>query len=432
MSDAQPAGGRKLGWGLAALLVAGNMIGSGVYLLPSSLASVGSSSLVGWVVAAVGALLLAGVIAGLGRVLPGADGLSGYSGRGLGRFFGYQASLAYWVGNWAGNVAIAVAATGYLAHFYPVLSQRWPGAACTVGLVWLTTFLYMAGPRVVARFGGLMLLIGLIPLGIAMYAGATAFDPAVFAASWSPAGDRLADSIPASMALIFWAFLGFESAGVVAQRLKDPERDVGRSTFAGVALTAVIYIAVSAAVFGILPASELAESSSPFADVAARVMGAGAAGFVAVCAVAKTLGTLGGWMMLTGETARAGARQGFLPKVFGHGVVTPPANPLIHGGLMTAVILASAQPRLAGQFSLLIGATTVLFLVVYAFCCLSLARFTDRWGERVAAAGGLVFCGWAVAMSGWTFLGVAGVFFALTTAGWLFVRRRVDPDPATP
>lgn len=431
MSDAQPAGDKKLGWGLAALFVAGNMIGSGVYLLPASLASVGSSSLVGWIVAAVGALLLATVFAGLGRTHPAADGLSDYAGQGLGRFFGYQASLGYWVGNWVGNVAIAVAATGYLAYFYPVLTERWPGALCNIALIWLTTFLYMAGPRAVARFGGLTLVIGLIPLAIAAFAGAAAFDPAVFAASWSPDGTGLASSVPASMALIFWAFLGFESAGVVSQRLKDPERNVGRATFAGVGLAAVIYIAVSAAVFGVIPAAELAGSNSPFADLAARVIGSGAAGFVAVCAIAKAVGTLGGWMMLTGETARAGARRGFLPRIFGHGAVTPPANPLIHGVLMTVIVLASAQPRLAGQFSLLIGATTVLFLVVYAFCCASLIRFSDRWPERAAALGGLVFCGWAVVMSGWTFLGIALAFFAATTVGWFFVRRRVDPGVAT-
>ncbi|MDK2746319.1 MAG: amino acid permease [Brevundimonas sp.] len=427
MTDTRKTEPRKLGWALAALLVTGNMIGSGVYLLPASLASVGSSSMVGWVVAAIGALLLAGVFAGLGRRLPAADGLSGYAEQGLGRFFGYQASIGYWVGNWLGNVAIAVAATGYLAHFFPVLAERWPSAICNIALLWLTTFLYMAGPRAVARFGGLSLGIGLIPLAIAAVAGALAFDPQIFAASWSPDGAGLAASVPASMALIFWAFLGFESAGVVAQRLKNPERDVGRATFAGVGLAAVIYIAVSAAIFGVIPAAELAKSSSPFADVAARVIGGGAAGFVAVCAIAKTLGTLGGWMMLTGETARAGARQGFLPRVFGRGALTPPANPLIHGGLMTLMVLISAQPRLAGQFSLLIGATTVLFLIVYGLCCAALFRFSDRWPARLAALGGLGFCGWAVTMSGWTFLGIALAFFAATTVGWAFVRKTGDP-----
>lgn len=417
---------KKIGWGLAALLVAGNMIGSGVYLLPATLAPIGSSSLVGWVVASIGALLLAGVFAGLGRARPRDDGPTEYAGEGLGRFFGYQASLAYWAGNWVGNVAIAAAATGYLAHFFPTLRDQWPGAFCTVGLIGLTTLIYMAGPRAVARFGGMTLLIGLIPLVIAMIAGVMAFDPAVFIASWSPDGAPLSQSVPASMALIFWAFLGFESAGVVALRLRDPERDVGRATYAGVILSAVVYIAVTAAIFGVIPAADLETSTSPFADLAVRVMGAGAAGFVAVCAVAKTLGTLGGWMMLTGESARAGARLGFLPRVFGHGTVTPPANPLIHAGLMIAITLASAQPALADQFGLLIGATTVLFLVVYGLCCLALMRFSRRPRDWISALGGLGFSVWAVVMSGWTLLGIAIGFFVLTTLIWPFVKSRID------
>lgn len=429
MSDAQTADRRKLGWGLAALLVAGNMIGSGVYLLPATLAPIGSSSLIGWLVAALGALLLAGVFAGLGRLRPEADGLTDYAGQGLGRFFGYQTSWAYWAANWVGNAAIAVAATGYMAHFFPVLGQRWPGALCNIGFIWLMTLVYMVGARTVARFGGLTLLIGLIPLAIAIFAGVTAFDPALFAASWSPMGVGLASSVPASMAVIFWAFLGLESAGVMAVRLRNPERDVGRASFAGVGLAAVVYIAVTIAVFGVIPASELAVSTGPFADLAARVIGGAAAGFVAVCAIAKTLGTLGGWIMMTGETARAGARRGFLPHIFGKGAITPPANPLIHAGLMTGVALVSAQPNLAGQFGLLIGATTVFFLVVYAFCCLALLRFTRRWPERAAAVGGLVFSAWAVAASGWTLLSIAMTFFVLTSVAWPFVRRPIDPTP---
>ncbi|WP_282008278.1 amino acid permease [Brevundimonas aveniformis] len=409
---------KKIGWGLAALLVTGNMIGSGVYLLPATLAPIGSSTLIGWIVATIGALLLAGVFAGLGRLRPRDDGPTEYTGQSLGRFFGYQTSLAYWAGNWVGNVAIALAATGYLAHFFPVLKDQWPGALCTIGLIWLTTFIYMAGPRAVARFGGLTLLIGLIPLAIAIIAGAMAFDAEVFTASWNPDGAPLSQSVPASMALIFWAFLGFESAGVIALRLRNPERDVGRATYAGVALSAVVYIAVTAAVFGVIPASALAESTSPFADLAVRVIGASAAGLVAVCAVAKTLGTLGGWMMLTGETARAGASQGFLPRVFGRGAITPPANPLVHAGLMTVIALLSAQPRLADQFGLLIGATTVLFLVVYSLCAVALMRFSRRPWDWISALGGLAFSIWAVAMSGWTLLGIAIGFFVLTTLIW--------------
>ena len=102
---------RKLGWGLAALVVAGNMIGSGLYLLPATLAPIGSSSLISWIVCGVGALTLAWMFSGLGRFQPTADGLSDFAERGIGRFFGYQAALAYWAACVAGNVATISSAT---------------------------------------------------------------------------------------------------------------------------------------------------------------------------------------------------------------------------------------------------------------------------------------------------------------------------------
>ena len=61
---------RGLGPISAMFLVAGNMIGSGLFLLPASLAAIGSASLVGWVIASVGALLIAGVFATLGVIRP--------------------------------------------------------------------------------------------------------------------------------------------------------------------------------------------------------------------------------------------------------------------------------------------------------------------------------------------------------------------------
>lgn len=420
---------RKLGWGLAALLVAGNMIGSGVYLLPATLAPVGSSSLLGWLVATAGALALAAVFAGLGRLRPQADGLADYAGEGLGRFFGYLASIAYWGAGWIGNAAIAVAATGYLAHFFPVLRETWAGAWCNVGLIWLMTLAYLAGARTVARFGGATLALGLVPIVLAVVAGFAAFDAELFAASWSPSGAPLVHSVPASLALIFWAFLGVESAAVLGARLQAPERDLGRATLAGVGLAAVVYVAASAAVFGVIPAAELAVSTSPFADLAGRVIGAAAAGLVAVCAVAKAMGTLGGWILLTGETARSAARRGFLPRLFGDGAVTPPANPLVHGALMSAIALLSAQPTLAGQFGVLIAVTTVLILVVYALCCLALLRFGRGWGWRAAAVFGLVFSAWAVAASDPSLLPWTAGFLVLAALGWPLVRRRVAGAP---
>lgn len=422
----------KLGWGLAALVVAGNMIGSGVYLLPATLAPVGSSSVVGWGVAGLGAVTLALVFASLGRLQPDADGLSGFAERGLGRFFGFQTALAFWTACLVGNVAIAVAATGYLGFFFPVLKEPVAATFCNLGLIWLTTGAYILGARTASRFAALALVVGLVPIVIAVAAGVSAFSSETFAASWSPSGNSLAQSVPASLAVIFWAFLGVETAAVLSVRVRNPARDVGRASIAGVLLAAIIYVAATAAVFGVIPVGVLAESSSPYADLTARVFGASLGGLVAACAVIKAVGTLGGWVMLGGETARAAARSGYLPSGFGHGERTPMVNPLLGGAIMSIVAVLTGQPTLGGQFGMLVGVTSVLSLVVYGLCSASLFRLARWTRARFIAALGLLFATAAVVAAAPGYILPTAIFFAVTTAAWTAFMRGKRANPVDP
>ena len=436
-TDTLPSPARKLGWGLAALVVAGNMIGSGVYLAPVALASTGSSSLIGWLICGMGAMILAAVFAGLGRFQPDADGLSDFTRRGLGRFIGYQTAIAYWGVCLTGNVAVALAGTGYLAFFFPVLAQPGPAAISNLVLIGLCTAAYASGARIAARLGAVTLVIGLLPLGLAIVAGALAFSGTTFAASWNPSGLPLASSVPASLVVIFWSFLGLESAAALSSLVKDPARDVGRASVGGVGLALVVYVAASVAVFGVIPAGELAVSTSPFADLAARVFGASVAGLVAACAVIKALGTIAGWTILGGETARSAGEAGYLPRVFGSATTPgrlPLANPLINGAIMAGLVVMTSQPTLAGQFGLLIGACTVLTICLYALCCISLFRFARTPGWRVLAIVGLVFSVGAVVAAAPGNVVPALVLFGVASVGWVWVRNTAKPvvDPAIP
>jgi arginine:agmatine antiporter len=426
---------RKLGWGLAALVVAGNMIGSGVYLAPVALASTGSSSLIGWVICGVGAMVLAAVFAGLGRFQPDADGLSDFTRRGLGRFLGFQTAIAYWGVCLTGNVAVALAGTGYLAFFFPALAQPVPAALCNLVLIGTCTAAYVTGARLAARLGAATLVIGLLPLLLAIVAGVVAFSGETFSASWNPSGEPLTKTVPASLVVIFWSFLGLESAAALSRLVRDPARDVGRASVGGVGLALVVYVCASVAVFGVIPADDLAQSTSPFADLAARVFGASVAGLVAACAVLKALGTIAGWTILGGETARSAAEQGYLPRWWGSAATPgrlPLTNPLINGGIMAGLVVMTSQPTLAGQFGLLIGACTVLTICLYALCCVSLFRFSRSAGWRALAVVGLVFSVGAVVAAAPGNVVPAIVLFAVASVGWLWVRRgrggRVDPE----
>jgi APA family basic amino acid/polyamine antiporter len=104
------------------------MIGSGIFLLPASLAAValatGSGSLLAWALTGIGAMLLAAVFATLGRAYPKTGGPYAYAHRAFGDFAGFQTAWGYWIAAWAGNAAIAIAFTGYLR----CSGRRWPTA----------------------------------------------------------------------------------------------------------------------------------------------------------------------------------------------------------------------------------------------------------------------------------------------------------------
>src|SRR6187401_2888722 len=132
----------------ATMLVAGNMIGTGVFLLPVNLAHVGGIAIFGWLVATAGVAALGLIFAKLGELKPSAGGPYAYARDFLGPYAGFQTNYVYWFGNWIGNIAIAVAAIGYLAELIPGIADPLSSAFATAALIWLLTLANILGPRV--------------------------------------------------------------------------------------------------------------------------------------------------------------------------------------------------------------------------------------------------------------------------------------------
>ena len=108
MSEPQDSPQRKLGLWMSTSLVIGNMIGSGIFLLPAALAVYGGISILGWLFTGAGALCLALVFARLSSLMPEAGGPYAYTRNGLGDFAGFLVGWGYWVSIWCGNAAISV------------------------------------------------------------------------------------------------------------------------------------------------------------------------------------------------------------------------------------------------------------------------------------------------------------------------------------
>jgi arginine:agmatine antiporter len=426
---------RQLGPLSAGFLVASNMIGSGVFLLPATLAAIGSISLFGWLITTVGALALALVFAGLAQARPHAPGLAGYVRDGLGDFVGFVSAIFYWVTAWTGNVAIALAVTGYLAHFLPGVQSGWPAAWATVGVILLFTALNLVGAKAVARFSGLTTIVGLLPLAVVGIAGWWWFDSGLWREAWNLTGKPPAEAVQASFAQIFWAFLGVESAAVAAAVVRNPARNVPLATVGGVLVAAAVYISACTAIMGLIPAAELAKSSAPFADAVRRILGPAFAGLVAVCALLKTSGTLNGWVLVTAETAESSAEAGLFPGFFARGgrAAAPRRNLLIAAGLMSAVTLGTVAPHIGEQFKTVINIAVVLSLFVFAFASVALILLARKFppGRAVffvlASLVGLGFCAWVIAQSDaktWSFVALTAAIAAGLYAARLVSRTR--------
>jgi arginine:agmatine antiporter len=425
---------RKIGPVLATFVVANNMIGSGFFLLPATLAKSGGVTALAWLVCTVLAMMLGGAFARLARHHPDLQSPDDYVRPSLGRDVSFLATTMYWVSSWIGNNAIAVAAFGYLVILLPIDDSPGVRLGGQIALIWLMFALNLLGPRPIARFQSMCVVLGLLPVALILTAGWAYFDPAVYRAAWNVSGQSDLSVVMHSLAPIFWAFVGLETGAMVAGVVDDPDRNVPRATLGGIAIAGVVYLVSSVLMMGIVPVAELAASGAPFALVAGKMFGAWAIPVIAAAAALKASGTLGGWMLGTGESGARAAQRGFLPSIFGRLRANGSAGTglFIIALMMTLLAVLTLSPTVSGQFETLIEMVVILVVMAYAAAGLSLLLGTPERPasrrERVLGMGALVACGLLVySTPGETLVG--GLVIALLA--WA-AYRGFARSPATP
>ena len=378
---------REIGFWTAAALVVGNMIGSGVFLLPATLAQYGGISMLGWLVTATGSVALALVFASLARLDQAAGGPYAYTRRAFGDLAGFLVGWGYWISTCCANAALAVAFVGYLDPFIPSIVRSPASAALlAVATMWLIVGVNMRGVRAAGRVQVTTTLIKVLPLLLIGVAGLAAFEPAHFAVPQTNAA-AVGRDLMAVVTLTLWAFLGLECATVPAGAVRDPARTIPRATIVGTLTAAVIYIVSTAGVMSVVPPATLATTTAPFSDAARALFGNGVAQLVAVGAAISCLGALNGWVLMVGQLPLAIARDGLFPKVFARlsprGAAT--SGMVISGVLSTLLIAMNYTGGLVALFTFAILLSTLSTLVPYVFC--SLGWFLiDRRARAAGAA----------------------------------------------
>ncbi len=371
--EAKPGGGdsvaaRPLGLVMATALVVGNMIGSGVYMLPASLAPYGWNVIPAWGITIAGSLAIAAVFAGLCRAHPKTGGPYVYVREAFGDDLAFYVAWAYWISLFVGNGAIAVAAISYLSAFIPVLATDAKlSSAATIALVWTMTAVNISGTRNTGWVQLIATILKVIPLAAVVMIAVMAVPTGDLAFPDPHRPEIGLAAITTAGTLTLWAFLGLESATVPAGKVHEPEKTIPRATLGGTALTGVIYLLACSAVILLLAPEVAAHSAAPFSEVIGRYWGPNAAHVVAAFAMISAIGALNGWIMLQGEMPAAMATGGVFPRALGKlsakGI--PVRAHLLSSSLVTVLLLLNASRTTVSLFTFVAVLATTASLVMY-------------------------------------------------------------------
>lgn len=398
---------RKLGLLMTTSLVVGNMIGAGIFLMPSALASYGGISILGWLFSAMGALLLAKVFSHLSKLVQDKNGGPYvYTKEGLGDFAGFLVAWGYWISTWVANAAITIAFVSALTIFFPILATNAVYAVVLgLGTIWFLTWINSKGVRESGKMQVVTTLLKLIPLVFVILGGIFFFNVDNFI-PFNPSKETNMGAIAITATMTLYAFLGVESATVPAGNVENPEKTIPRATMLGTMITTLVYILSTVVVMGMIPSEVLSKSPAPFADAVDIMAGEWGRDLVAAGAAIAAFGALNGWILIQGQLAMATAKDDLFPRVFRRenkkGV---PVLGITIGSILTSIImLMNYSDGLVEQFKFIILLSTLCVLVPYLFSTaaymLILAkrkRPNMKWPpEIIVASLAFIFSFWAI------------------------------------
>src|SRR5690348_1302690 len=407
---------RALGLRSATGLVIGSIIGTGVFTMPAVLAGAGTSSLIVLAVIAVGAMVLAVLFGQLTRRVPNADGgLYAYARHEFGEFAGYLTGWCYWIQAWAGNAAIVSAWVFYVDALFGISPSGLGNWGIALTGLWIPAAINLAGVRQMAWFQNLTVMLKFLPLLFVAVAGWFFISAANFG-PFNASGGSLYDAIGIAAGVALFSFIGVEVAAITAKRVRDPERNVGRASVLGTAASAILYVAVSAVVMGLVAHKTLAATGAPFVNAFETIFGhqAWAGKLLAALAVVSGIGALNGWTLVTAEVSRAVADDGLFPRAFGWTDRNGTAwFSVVLAAVLPSVLMLWAYTTATGLtvFTDLVALTVVTVAIPYLFsACAQLSwlvskrRRVQGWAlarDLVIAGAGVLFSMWVTFAAGY-------------------------------
>ena len=365
----------KIGVVQLTILTMVNMMGSGIIMLPTKLAEIGTISIVSWLVTAVGSTALAYAFAQCGMFSKKSGGMGGYAEYSFGKAGNFMANYTYGVSLVIANTAIAISAVGYGSEFLGATLSPLSIALWTIFTLWLATILNFGGARITGNISSFTIWGVIIPVVGISIIGWKWFDGTMYINSWNPHNVPTFEAIGVSISMTLWAFLGLESACANADAVENPEKNVPIAVLGGTLGAAVIYIVSTNVIAGIVPNLELANSTAPFGLAFAHMFDETVGKVIMGLMVMSCFGSLLGWQFTIAQVFKSSAEEGYFPAFFKK--VTSKDAPVVGmitiTALQTLLSLMTISPSLNKQFNVLVDLAVVTNVIPYLLSMAALA-----------------------------------------------------------
>lgn len=454
-SPANASDSKKLGTVALAAIVISAMIGGGIFSLPQNMAqgaAVGAV-LIAWVITGIGMYFIANTFRTLADACPDATtGIYAYARLGFGRFAGFQMAWAYWLCNVFGNVGYAVLLMDAMNYFFPGVFTGGNNLWSIVGgslVIWAMNFIVLSGIKQAAFINTVGTIFKLVPIALFILIMLFAFHWAFFTKDMlghetiaadhiKPLGGLLGQ-VKSTMLVTLWAFIGIEGAVVISGRAKS-QNAVGRATLLGFLGCLAVYALLSILPFGRMYQPELAGLANPStAPLLSDVVGAWGGWVMNLGVIVALLTSWLAFTIMIAQIPYAAAKDGTFPRIFirENKQGTPTVSLVVTSCLMQLTMIFVYFSTNA--WNTMLSVTAVMILPPYLACTAYLWKLciTGNYPAQlkvklplayVCGMAGTLYALWMIYAAGLQYLLMTFVFLVLGIPFYVWARRNAVKD----
>ncbi|MGL9732460.1 MAG: APC family permease [Wolbachia sp.] len=418
----------KIGFLTVFALVISSQIGSGIFILPISLAPYGAYSLISWVISGTGAVSLALVFATLCAKFPETGGPHVYAKYAFGPTVAFFVGWTYWIISWMSTTALIIVGISYLTPFFheDIQSMR---LFLKLLLFTVITLVNLRGIAIAGRIEFLLTVIKISVLLAIPVAALSFFDRNNFIISEEVSNLTASQILARSTFLTLWCFVGVEMATAPAGSVDNPTKTIPRAVVLGTICVAVIYFINNFAIMGLINGNNLANSRAPYVDSIKIMLSGNWHLIISVIAFIFCVGSLNAWVLSSGQVAFGLAEDKLMPQFFAKkNKYGSPFWGIITSSTGTAVLLVlTLSNNFAQQITSIIDFSVVSFLFVYLACSLAFLKVVvneRNYHKILIGSIATIFCCWVILETPVKTLLISSLFTASGIPLYLFWYRR--------